>query len=86
MRRLGEQGAPRRRGEEAFDARLAEKYAAHLGAATTRLIIAQSLAPHLWRTGAFGGRRVDILMTRPPIRTLQSREFSNVGGLSRGPC
>src|SRR6266700_2717523 len=73
MRRLGEQGAARRRTEERFDARFAETYAARLDAATTRLIVAQSLAPHLWRAGAFGGRRVDVLMTRPPIRILQER-------------
>src|SRR6266702_445537 len=73
MRRLGEQGAARRRAEERFDARFAETYAARLDAATTRLIVAQSLAPHLWRAGAFGGRRVDVLMTRPPIRILQER-------------
>jgi hypothetical protein len=73
MRRLGEQGAARRRAEQEFDRRLAGKFAARLDAATTRLVVAQSLAPHLWLLGAFGGRRVDVLMSRPPMRVLHDR-------------
>ena len=35
--------------------------------------MAQSLLPTLWRDGHLGGRRVSVLMTRPPMHLLQAR-------------
>lgn len=39
----------------------------------THLVIAQSLLPFCWKSGLLGGRIVDVLMTRLPIKTLHER-------------
>jgi hypothetical protein len=38
-----------------------------------RVVIAQSLLPFVWRSGALGGREFDVLMTRPPLEMLHQR-------------
>ena len=69
-RRLATQGAARQQALLRHEARLAEAMAERLPASATRLVVAQTLLPHLWRTGALGGRRFDVLMTRPPLHLL----------------
>jgi hypothetical protein len=38
-----------------------------------RIVIAQSFLPWAWRAGVLGGRRFDVLMTRPPLREIHAR-------------
>ena len=57
----------------AFDARLARTYAGKLSHLHTHAIVAQSLLPHLWRTGALAGRTFDVLIERWPLAELQRR-------------
>jgi hypothetical protein len=70
-RRLAAQGAARQRALLRYEARLAEAMAERLPASATHVVVAQTLLPHLWRLGALGGRRFDVLMTRPPLQLLQ---------------
>ena len=56
----------------AADERLARQYARRLPAGHTRLVVAQSLLPHLWRTGALRGRSFDVLLDRLPLEALQA--------------
>ena len=56
----------------AADERLARHYASRLPAAHTRLVVAQSLLPHLWRIGALQGRSFDVLLDRLPLEALQA--------------
>lgn len=78
MRSLGwrltpPQGAARR----SADARATAAIAAALGQRLTpdalEVTVAQSLLPYLWRSGALGGRRLTVLMTRLPMAALQAR-------------
>lgn len=69
-RRLAAQGAARQRALARHEARLAEAMARRLPASATYLVVAQTLLPPLWRLGALGGRRFDVLMTRPPLHLL----------------
>ncbi len=69
-RRLSTQGAARQRALIRHEARLAAAMARRLPASATRLVIAQTLLPHLWQAGVLGGRRFDVLMTRPPLSML----------------
>lgn len=69
-RRLARQGAARQRALRRFDARLAAAMARRLPASATRLVVTQTLLPHLWTAGVLGGRRFDVLMTRPPLEDL----------------
>lgn len=69
-RRLARQGAARQRALARFEAELAEAMAERLPPAATHLVVAQPLLPHLWRMGVLGGRRFDVLMTRPPLAML----------------
>ncbi len=71
--RRADQGAARRRAEVEGAARIARRLAPLLTADVTRVWVAQSYLPHLWRAGHLGGRRFSVLMTRPPISVLQSR-------------
>ncbi len=70
--RRAPQGAPRRRAEVDGAARIARGLAPLLTMDVTRLWVAQSYLPHLWRDGQLGGRRFSVLMTRPPMHMLQS--------------
>jgi hypothetical protein len=69
-RRLAAQGAARQRALLRYEAELAEAMAERLPASATYVVVAQTLLPHLWRLGALGGRRFDVLMTRPPLDLL----------------
>lgn len=69
-RRLAAQGAARQRALLRYEARLAEAMAERLPASATHVVVAQTLLPHLWRMGALGGRRFDVLVTRPPLHLL----------------
>jgi hypothetical protein len=69
-RRLAAQGAARQRALLRHEAQLAEAMAKRLPASATYVVVAQTLLPHLWRLGALGGRRFDVLMTRPPLHLL----------------
>ncbi len=72
-RRLASQGAARQRALLAYEAKLAAAMAGRLPATATRLVVAQTLLPHLWAAGALGGRRFDVLMTRPPLWMLHDQ-------------
>jgi hypothetical protein len=69
-RRLAAQGAARQRALLRHEAQLAEAMAKRLPASATYVVVAQTLLPHLWRRGALGGRRFDVLLTRPPLHLL----------------
>jgi len=71
-RRLSAQGAARQSTLLDGAAALARAYARQLTPDITRLVIAQSLLPFLWRDGHLGGRVFSVLMTRHPIAILQS--------------
>lgn len=71
-RRLAAQGAARQAALLRDEARLAEAMAQRLPASATHLVVAQTLLPHLWRLGVLGGRRFDVLMTRPPLELLHA--------------
>jgi len=68
-----ENGPRRRVLELTTSERLAQRYAKHLGADVTEIVVAQSLLPALWRDGHLGGRKFSVLMTRLPMRVLQER-------------
>jgi hypothetical protein len=72
-RRLADQGAERQRALLAGDDRLAEAMARSLPIDLHRLVIAQNLLPALWRRGALGGRRFEVLLTRLPLADLHAR-------------
>jgi hypothetical protein len=72
MRRV-ENGPKRRALELATSERLAQRYARHLNADVTEIVVAQSLLPTLWRDGHLGGRKFSVLMNRLSMRTLQER-------------
>lgn len=72
-RRLAAQGAERQRALLAGDDRLAEAMARSLPIDVHRLVIAQNLLPALWRSGALGGRRFEVLLTRLPLGELHAR-------------
>ncbi len=70
----GAENGPRRRALElATSERLARRYAKHLDADVTEIVVAQNLLPTLWRDGHLGGRKFSVLMTRLPMRLLQER-------------
>lgn len=68
-----QQGPARREAEVRTSAALAAALGRRLPPGATHLVIAQSLAPYLWRLGHLGGRSFDILMGRLPIAELQAR-------------
>ncbi len=72
-RRLADQGAERQRALLAGDDRLAEAMARSLPIDLHHLVIAQNLLPALWRRGALGGRRFEVLLTRLPLAELHAR-------------
>jgi hypothetical protein len=69
-RRLADQGAARQRVLLAGDDRLAGAMARSLPPSVRRVVVAQSLLPALWRRGALGGRRFEVLATRLPLAEL----------------
>src|SRR5690606_35475322 len=52
---------------------LARALARRLGAADTRLVVPQSLLPHLWASGELQGRRFEVWMTALPMAEIQRR-------------
>jgi hypothetical protein len=73
LRRAPAQGAARRLAELQGAERIAERLAKLLTPDVTRVCVAQSLLPCLWRDGHLGGREVEVLMTRLPMSELQAR-------------
>ncbi len=73
IRRAPAQGAARRNAELAGAERIAARLARLLTPDITRVCVAQSLLPHLWRNGHLGGREVEVLMTRLPMGELHTR-------------
>jgi hypothetical protein len=73
IRRAPAQGPARRRAELKGAERIAASLARLLTPEVTRVCVAQSLLPHLWRDGHLGGREVEVLMTRLPMAELHAR-------------
>ena len=73
IRRAPAQGAARRNAELRGAERIAQRLARLLTPEVTRVCVAQSLLPYLWRDGHLGGREVEVLMTRLPMGELQAR-------------
>ena len=73
IRRAPAQGPARRNAELAGAERIGMSLARLLTPEVTRVCVAQSLLPYLWRDGHLGGREVEVLMTRLPMRELQAR-------------
>jgi hypothetical protein len=67
------QGQARRAAELIGAERIARRLARLLGPDVTRVCVAQSLLPFLWRAGELGGREVEVLMTRLPLAELHAR-------------
>lgn len=72
-RRLPLQGAVRQRSLLKREEALAKDYTLSLDPQARHLVLSQNLLPHLWMSGALGGRSFDVLMTRWPISELQRR-------------
>ncbi|WP_367874415.1 VanW family protein [Luteolibacter sp. Populi] len=73
QRRLPAQGAVRQLALLEGEAALAREYAAMLDPQCRHVVISQNLLPHLWKTGALGGRSFDVLVNRWPMEELQRR-------------
>ncbi len=72
-RRLGEYGARRLQAQLAGAEAVAHRLTQTLGADITRMCIAQSLLPFMWREGHLGGRHFEVLMTGLPLQALHAR-------------
>jgi hypothetical protein len=72
LRRNWPTNAQRRQAELDSAGKIAKRLARLAGPEVERLVVAQSLLPFLWREGELGGRRYDVLMTRPPMDALQA--------------
>ena len=66
-------GAATRRAQVAGTEAVAQHLARRLGADVTRLCVAQSLLPTLWREGHLGGQSFSVLLTRLPLHLLHAR-------------
>jgi hypothetical protein len=73
VRRAPAQGAARRDAEQIGAQRIAARLSRLLTPDVTKVVVAQSLLPFLWREGHLGGREVDVLMTRLPMGELHAR-------------
>jgi len=73
QRRLPSQGAVRQLALLEGEAALAKRYAAMLDPQCRHVVVSQNLLPHLWRTGALGGRSFDVLVQRWPMEEIQKR-------------
>jgi hypothetical protein len=73
IRRAPTQGAARRLAELCGAEQIAKCLAKLLTPDVTRICVAQSLLPYLWRDGHLGGREVEVLMTRLPMSELHAR-------------
>ncbi len=72
-RRLAIQGQTRQQQLLHYDQQLAKCYGRWLSYDVTHIIVMQHLLPFLWQQGYLGGRSFDVLMTRLPLSTLQTR-------------
>lgn len=52
---------------------LARTYCKHVAYDVEHLCVAQTLLPHLWKSGFLGGRSFDVLMYRLPVKALQDK-------------
>jgi hypothetical protein len=73
VRRAPAQGAARRHAEQIGARRIAAWLSRLLTLDVTKVVVAQSLLPFLWREGHLGGREVEVLMTRLPMGELHAR-------------
>jgi hypothetical protein len=73
VRRAPAQGSARREAEQIGAQRIAARLSRLLTPDVTKVVVAQSLLPFLWREGHLGGREVDVLMTRLPMAELHAR-------------
>jgi hypothetical protein len=73
QRRIPAQGALRQKALLAGEAALARRYAEMIDPQCRHLVVSQNLLPHLWQTGALGGRSFDVLVNRWPMEELQRR-------------
>jgi hypothetical protein len=73
QRRIPAQGALRQKALLEGEASLARRYAEMLDPHCRHLVVSQNLLPHLWKTGALGGRSFDVLVNRWPMEELQRR-------------
>jgi hypothetical protein len=73
VRRAPAQGARRREAEQFGAQRIATRLSRLLTPDVTKIVVAQSLLPILWRQGHLGGREVEVLMTRLPMAKLHAR-------------
>ena len=73
VRRAPAQGAARRHAEQIGAQRIARRLSRLLTPDVTKVVVAQSLLPFLWREGHLGGREVEVLMTRLPMGELHAR-------------
>ncbi len=73
QRRLPAQGRIRQHALLEGEAALAKRYAAMLDPQCRHVVVSQNLLPHLWKTGALGGRSFDVLIERWPMEELQRR-------------
>lgn len=69
-RRLGRYGAARLQAQLDGAEMLAGHFAGALCSDVTRVVVAQSLLPWLWKNGHLGGREFEVLMTRLPLTEL----------------
>jgi VanW like protein/Glycosyl transferases group 1 len=72
-RRLQAQGPARLMAQFAAAESLARRFSGMLSADVSKVCVAQSLLPYLWRDGHLGGRGFRVLMTRLPMGRIQSR-------------
>jgi hypothetical protein len=71
-RQLAAQGAARQRAMLRGAKALAKELSKSLTPDVDSVCVSQSMLPFLWRTGAFGGRRIRVLMTQMPIRAMEA--------------
>lgn len=72
-RKVQDQGAARQKLNLNMARSLAHKFARRLPPNATRLVVSQSIAMSLLEHGEFGGRQIEILADRLPLKLLQAR-------------
>jgi hypothetical protein len=72
-RRLGAYGARRLQADLDSAERLAHALGRQIPPDVTKVIVAQTLLPYIWRDHFLGGRSFDVVMTRLPLKVLHSR-------------
>lgn len=72
-RKLASQGAQRQIANLRFNRALAEKMVQRMPHTSDHIVVSLELLPFIWESGALGGRRFDVMMTRWPIRLIQQK-------------